>query len=41
MASGWAMPGAMTCVQCQTEHDSRPVAAVGINRRGSKGSQLR
>jgi phage/conjugal plasmid C-4 type zinc finger TraR family protein len=35
-----ALPGARTCVQCQAERDSRP-AAAGINRRGSKDSQLR
>ena len=35
-----AMPGVRTCVACQSERDSRPVAG-GINRRGSKDSQLR
>jgi phage/conjugal plasmid C-4 type zinc finger TraR family protein len=35
-----ALPGARTCVQCQAERDARPVAG-GINRRGSKDSQLR
>ena len=35
-----ALPGVRTCVQCQSERDSRPVAG-GINRRGSKDSQLR
>jgi phage/conjugal plasmid C-4 type zinc finger TraR family protein len=35
-----AMPGARTCVVCQSGRDSRSVA-VGINRRGSKDSQLR
>jgi phage/conjugal plasmid C-4 type zinc finger TraR family protein len=35
-----AMPGARTCVQCQSGRDSRVVSA-GINRRGSKDSQLR
>jgi phage/conjugal plasmid C-4 type zinc finger TraR family protein len=35
-----AMPGARTCVACQSGRDARaPVA--GINRRGSKDSQLR
>jgi phage/conjugal plasmid C-4 type zinc finger TraR family protein len=35
-----AMPGARTCVACQSGRDSRTVSA-GINRRGSKDSQLR
>ncbi|KQS56122.1 hypothetical protein ASG17_08810 [Brevundimonas sp. Leaf363] len=35
-----AMPGATTCVQCQSQRDGR-VVATGINRRGSKDSQLR
>lgn len=35
-----ALPGAVTCVSCQTGRDSRIVLA-GINRRGSKDSQLR
>jgi phage/conjugal plasmid C-4 type zinc finger TraR family protein len=35
-----AMPGARTCVACQTDRDKRPVASA-INRRGSKDSQLR
>jgi phage/conjugal plasmid C-4 type zinc finger TraR family protein len=35
-----ALPHARTCVQCQSGRDSRVVAA-GINRRGSKDSQLR
>jgi phage/conjugal plasmid C-4 type zinc finger TraR family protein len=35
-----ALPGARTCVQCQAERDAKPVAG-GINRRGSKDSQLR
>lgn len=34
------LPGARTCVRCQTGRDSR-VVLVGINRRGSKDSQLR
>ena len=35
-----ALPGVRTCVACQSERDSkRPMA--GINRRGSKDSQLR
>ena len=35
-----ALPGARTCVACQSARDARRVAA-GINRRGSKDSQLR
>ncbi len=35
-----ALPGARTCVTCQSGRDSR-IALVGINRRDSKDSQLR
>jgi phage/conjugal plasmid C-4 type zinc finger TraR family protein len=35
-----ALPGARTCVACQSVRDKRPVF-FGINRRGSKDSQLR
>ncbi len=35
-----AIPGVTTCVPCQSGRDSRVVIA-GINRRGSKDSQLR
>lgn len=35
-----AIPGVRTCVPCQSERDGR-VATAGINRRGSKDSQLR
>ncbi len=35
-----ALPGARTCVLCQSGRDAN-VRAVGINRRGSKDSQLR
>lgn len=35
-----ALPGVTTCVNCQSGRDSRVVVA-GINRRGSKDSQLR
>jgi phage/conjugal plasmid C-4 type zinc finger TraR family protein len=35
-----ALPGAHTCVTCQSGRESRIVPA-GINRRGSKDSQLR
>jgi phage/conjugal plasmid C-4 type zinc finger TraR family protein len=35
-----ALPGARTCIPCQSGRDSR-VVVTGINRRGSKDSQLR
>jgi phage/conjugal plasmid C-4 type zinc finger TraR family protein len=35
-----AMPGVTTCIECQSGRDSR-IVLVGINRRGSKGSQMR
>ncbi|CAN5216953.1 DksA/TraR family C4-type zinc finger protein [soil metagenome] len=35
-----ALPGVRTCVACQAERDRKPNLA-GINRRGSKDSQLR
>ncbi|TCM20887.1 TraR/DksA family transcriptional regulator [Novosphingobium sp. PhB165] len=35
-----AMPGVRTCVACQARRDKVPVHG-GINRRGSKDSQLR
>ena len=35
-----ALPSARTCVACQSGRDERTPAA-GINRRGSKDSQLR
>ncbi len=35
-----AMPGVKRCVACQSVRDSRPIH-VGINRRGSKDSQLK
>jgi phage/conjugal plasmid C-4 type zinc finger TraR family protein len=35
-----ALPGARTCVSCQSGRDSR-IVLVGVNRRGSKDSQLR
>lgn len=35
-----ALPGARTCVSCQSARDKRP-SFTGINRRGSKDSQLR
>lgn len=36
-----ALPGVRTCVACQGERDARRTASAGINRRGSKDSQLR
>lgn len=36
-----AVPGAKLCIDCQGERDARPVSRGGINRRGSKDSQLR
>lgn len=37
-----ALPGIRTCVACQSERDSEARrSGVGINRRGSKDSQLR
>ena len=35
-----ALPGVRTCVACQSTRDARRQAA-GINRRGSKDSQLK
>jgi phage/conjugal plasmid C-4 type zinc finger TraR family protein len=35
-----ALPGVTTCIACQTSRDGRVVFS-GINRRGSKDSQLR
>ncbi len=36
-----AIPGVRLCVSCQSELESRQTTPVGINRRGSKDSQLR
>jgi phage/conjugal plasmid C-4 type zinc finger TraR family protein len=36
-----ALPGVKLCIDCQNERDSRPVIRGGINRRGSKDSQLK
>lgn len=36
-----AIPGVRLCVPCQEAHDLETGAASGINRRGSKDSQLR
>ena len=35
-----ALPGVRTCIACQSQRDPQP-RSVGINRRGSKDSQLR
>ncbi len=35
-----ALPGVKTCVECQSARDRKP-ASLGINRRGSKDSQLK
>ncbi|GGY73982.1 hypothetical protein GCM10011613_19130 [Cellvibrio zantedeschiae] len=36
-----AVPGVHLCVKCQEERDKEDVFSTGINRRGSKDSQLR
>lgn len=36
-----AVPGVRLCVGCQEEQDQRLADHTGINRRGSKDSQLR
>ena len=36
-----AIPGVKLCIDCQRERDARPVIRGGINRRGSKDSQLK
>ncbi|MBT9382887.1 DksA/TraR family C4-type zinc finger protein [Pseudooceanicola sp. CBS1P-1] len=36
-----AIPGVKLCIECQQERDARPQARGGINRRGSKDSQLK
>lgn len=36
-----AIAGVRLCVQCQSGHDRSFRTSVGINRRGSKDSQLR
>ena len=36
-----AVPGVKLCVDCQEDRDARPVHRGGINRRGSKDSQLK
>lgn len=36
-----AVPGVRLCLKCQEEADTQQAAASGVNRRGSKDSQLR
>ncbi|HDR29826.1 DksA/TraR family C4-type zinc finger protein [Rhodovulum sp.] len=36
-----AIPGVKLCIDCQQARDARPVQRGGINRRGSKDSQLK
>ncbi len=36
-----AVPGVKLCIDCMRERDDRYVARGGINRRGSKDSQLK
>ena len=36
-----AIPGVRLCIQCQSALEKQNTAAGGINRRGSKDSQLR
>ena len=36
-----AIPGVRYCVDCQADMESRQAHTTGINRRGSKDSQLR
>jgi phage/conjugal plasmid C-4 type zinc finger TraR family protein len=36
-----AIPGVQLCVACQSGHDKARRPSTGINRRGSKDSQLR
>lgn len=36
-----AMPGVRLCVDCQAEQEKAQVVQGGINRRGSKDSQLK
>jgi len=36
-----AVPGVKLCIDCQQERDGRHLTRGGINRRGSKDSQLK
>ncbi len=40
LARRLALPGVRTCIDCQSARDRQP-ASFGINRRGSKDSQLK
>lgn len=35
------IPGVRLCIKCQEQHDKEETFSSGINRRGSKDSQLR
>ncbi len=36
-----AVPGVKLCIDCQSLRDAQPVRRGGVNRRGSKDSQLK
>ncbi|MBY8976202.1 DksA/TraR family C4-type zinc finger protein [Rhodobacteraceae bacterium NNCM2] len=36
-----AVPGVKLCMDCQMDREAKPVIRGGINRRGSKDSQLK
>ncbi len=36
-----AVPGVKLCIDCVSEREARPAQRAGINRRGSKDSQLK
>ena len=36
-----AIPGVKLCVDCASERDGKAIGRAGINRRGSKDSQLK
>lgn len=36
-----AVPGVRLCIVCQADYDKKAAVSGGINRRGSKDSQLR
>ena len=36
-----AIPGVRLCVNCQSDYDQKQTTFTGVNRRGSKDSQLR
>ncbi|MEM7178723.1 MAG: DksA/TraR family C4-type zinc finger protein [Pseudomonadota bacterium] len=36
-----ALPGVKICIDCQMDREAKPVVRGGINRRGSKDSQLK